>query len=283
MPESQHEVICLEISVPPGEVENYISLLWELGTTGLEEVQEPAGITIKAFFPPSFPEDELKVRFPAAVRIQRVVSNPDDWVENYKKNFHGFPVGKTFYIHPSWESGSPGYPVNLVIDPGHAFGTGTHESTQLCLLALEQLAGDAGSIADIGTGSGILALAARSLNPEARIVAIDNDWQAIEMASENLLRNGAGGVCLAAATAAALKTRFDLVLANLAFGIFQLATGEVASLVDRNLVISGFTTDQELVVADMFGARGLRPAGRWEANGWVCLRLTPVGSVILRP
>lgn len=273
LPES-HEWLCLELTVRPHEVESYVSLLWELGTTGLEEIQGPDGVTIKAFFPSSFSEEELKKRFPG--RLERFVSNPDDWVENYKKNFHGFPVGQTFYVHPSWEAGSADYPVNLVIDPGHAFGTGTHESTQLCLLALEQLASEARSIADIGTGSGILALAARRLNPTAWIVAVDNDWQAIEMAGENFLKNEAGRISLAAATAEALKLRFDLVLANLAFGIFQLAAGEVARLAGRNLVISGFTTDQERVVADIFDAHHLKTAGRWELNGWVCLRLIPV-------
>ncbi len=250
-----------------------MSLLWELGTTGLEEIPDPDGVTIKAFFPASFPEEELKKHF--SCLIHRVMSNPDDWVENYKKNFHGFSVGQTFYIHPSWESGSADYPVNLVIDPGHAFGTGTHESTQLCLLALEKLAHDAASIADIGTGSGILSLAARRLNRDARIVAVDNDWQAIEMARENLFKNAADDVALVGATAAGLKPRFDLVLANLAFGIFQFAAGEVARLAGRNLVISGFTTDQEPVLAEMFATHGLDTADRWEANGWVCLRLTP--------
>lgn len=203
------------------------------------------------------------------------MSNPDDWVENYKKNFHGFPVGRIFYIHPSWEIGSTERPINLVIDPGHAFGTGTHESTQLCLLALEELARDALSIVDIGTGSGILALAARHLNQDAPILAIDNDWQAIEMARENLFNNRAHSVWLAAATAAALRARFDLVLANLAFGIFQSAAGEIARLAARHLVISGFTIDQEPILVDVFKSNGLQPVDRWEANGWVCLRLTP--------
>jgi len=278
LPESNHEWLCLEVKVRPDEVEKYVSLLWELGTTGLEEIQAPDGVAIKAFFPPSFSEEELKRYFSNACLV-RVTSNPDDWVENYKKNFHRFPVGRTFYIHPSWEAGSADYPVNLVIDPGHAFGTGTHESTQLCLLALEQLAADAGSIADVGTGSGILALAARRLNPDAAILAVDNDWQAIEMARENLLKNRAGRVRLAAATAAAVNTRFDLVLANLAFGIFQIAAAEIAPLATHSLIISGFTTDQAPVLVDLFATHGLQPAQRWEANGWVCLRLTPVNRL----
>jgi len=280
LPEAHHEWLCLEIKVRPEEVDKYVSLLWELGTTGLEEIPQPDGVAIKAFFPSSFPAEELKQIFSAVdCRVDRVVSNPDDWVENYKKNFHGFPVGRTFYIHPSWEAGSADYPVNLVIDPGHAFGTGTHESTQLCLLALEQLAAGASSIADVGTGSGILALAARRLNPDAAVLAVDNDWQAIEMARENLLKNRAGRVCLAAATAAAVNARFDLVLANLSFGIFQIAAAEIAPLVTHNLIISGFTTDQAPVLADLFATHGLQPAQRWEANGWVCLRLTPVNRL----
>jgi ribosomal protein L11 methylase PrmA len=106
-------------------------------------------------------------------------------------------------------------------------------------------------------------------------VAIDNDWQAIEMARENLLKNRAGRVWLVAATAGALKTRFDLVLANLAFGIFQLAVDEIAPLAARDLIISGFTSDQAPVLADIFATHGLREVDRWEANGWVCLRLSP--------
>ncbi|MFB3906356.1 MAG: 50S ribosomal protein L11 methyltransferase [Acidobacteriota bacterium] len=267
--------LCLEIRVSSSELDSLVSLLWELGTTGLEEIPGPDGITVRAFFPSSFSEEELTRRFSNA-GIHRVVSNPDDWVENYKKNFHGFAVGRSFYVHPSWESGSADHPVNLVIDPGHAFGTGTHESTQLCLLALEDLADKAVSIADIGTGSGILALAARRLNPNAQIVAIDNDWQAIEMARENLAQNGVHDVCLAAATPGALGARFDLVLANLTPGIFQLAAREISPLARRDLVISGFTCDQEALSAEAFLAHGLEPVGRWEANGWACLRLTPV-------
>jgi ribosomal protein L11 methyltransferase len=273
LPQS-HDFLCLEIRVPPDLIDAYVSQLWELGTIGLEEIRQPDGVIIRAFFPSSFPKGELQRHFPTG-RSHAVFSNPDDWVENYKKNFHGFPVGRTFYIHPSWETGSDDYPVNLVIDPGHAFGTGTHESTQLCLLALEQLAAGAASIADVGTGSGILALAARRLNPTARIVAVDNDWQAVEMARENFDRNAAARVRHLAATAAALKPPFDLVLANLALGIFQEAAGGIALLAGRNLVISGFTTDQAPLLSGLFAAHGLEPVDRWEAGGWVALRLVP--------
>jgi len=275
-----HDWICLEIEAPPEKVDEYVSLLWELGTTGLEEVPGPSGVTLKAFFPGSCNEEELRTGFEAAggpgadLRIHRIVSDPQDWVENYKKNFHGFAVGRSFYIHPSWEDGSPDHPVNLVIDPGHAFGTGTHESTQLCMLALEELVPTASSVADVGTGSGILALAVRRLNDRVAVVAIDNDWQAIEMARENLLRNQASRVWLAAGTASALKARFDLVVANLAFGIFQQAATEVARLSRKDLVISGFTSDQASQLAELFAAEGFRQTRRWDLNGWVCLRLT---------
>jgi len=285
---SPHEWICLEISVQPNEVDDYVTLLWDLGTTGLEEVVGNPGVTIRAFFPGVRSDQDLRREYQnaggkAPARLYHVLSDPRDWVENYKKNFHGFSVGRSFYIHPSWEDGSPNYPVNLVIDPGHAFGTGTHESTQLCLMAIEELVRDVSSVADVGTGSGILALAARRLNSRALIVAIDNDWQAIEMAQENLARNQAEGIWLATATPGALNYRFGLVIANLAFGIFQQTAADLARLAMTDLVISGFTSEQAGLLADLFLAFGFRENGRWDLNGWTCLRLARINSGILRP
>jgi ribosomal protein L11 methyltransferase len=276
--------VCIEVIPPLSDFDRYVQLFWELGTTGLEETQgEP--LILKAYFPGEGDQEDVRSRFreetllmglnPDA-KIYYSFSNPEDWVENYKKNFHGFSVGKTFYVHPSWENTSPHHPVNLMIDPGHAFGTGTHESTQLCLLALESVLPCAESLLDIGTGSGILALAARKMSRDLPIAAFDSDFQAVEMALENAQRNQARPLMLFAGVPASVKRRFDLVIANLTLGIFEQTSSEIIRLVGRYLVVSGFTVDQVHLVAEIFG-ESLQKHQSWEANGWACLSFVRPG------
>jgi ribosomal protein L11 methyltransferase len=275
------EWVCIEVTAPLSEFDRYVELFWGLGTIGLEEAQgEP--LILKAFFPANGEQEELRRRFLEEAsllglkpdpRLYYSLTNPEDWVENYKKNFHGFSVGNLFHIHPSWEESSPAHAVNLMIDPGHAFGTGTHESTQLCLLALESAVPFARSMLDVGTGSGILSLAARKMKPDLSIAALDCDFQAVEMAKENIERNQAYPLLLFAGVPASVRRPFDLVVANLTLGILQQTAPEITRLVGQHLVVSGFTVDQAHLVAELFSG-SLTEHQRWEANGWVCLSFT---------
>lgn len=278
----EHRWLCLLVTLGRSDADRAIELLWELGTLGVEESDFPSSpdpVTFKAFFPaertPELLLNEAQQRFDAwsenaaSLSVIQIVSNPDDWVEDYKKNFRGFSIGKTFYIHPSWECASTEHLVNIVIDPGHAFGTGTHESTQLCLLALENLSPSPRTILDVGTGSGILAIAARKLLPGAEITAIDNDPQAVEMSLENFVRNDVRDISLAVASPEAICGSFQLVLANLTEPIFRHLSSELARL-SSHLIVSGFTEEQAHLVLEYFRAYGLRPANRRESGGWTC-------------
>jgi len=280
-----HRWLCLVVTVSRSDSDRAIQLLWDLGTVGIQEEDLPSSagsLTLKAFFPAdrtqqTLLEDFRRVSrdcFTAAVSasVSETVSNPDDWIEDYKKNFHGFSIGRSFYIHPSWEAPSRDHRINLVIDPGHAFGTGTHESTQLCLLALENLDIPPRTVLDVGTGSGILAMAAHRLVPGLRVTAVDNDPQAIEMCQENFRRNALEDINLVVASPDAIRGRFDLILANLTEPIFRQVSGELARL-GSQLVVSGFTEEQAHLVIEYFNAHGLQPTGRWESGGWCCLRL----------
>ena len=280
-----HRWLCLVVTLSRLDSDRAIQLLWELGTVGIEEEvpQLSAGsMTLKAFFPADRTQAALLEDFrrasrdcfstAASVSVSEMVSNPDDWVEDYKKNFHGFPIGETFYIHPSWEAPSSEHRINLVIDPGHAFGTGTHESTQLCLLALENLDKPPRTLLDVGTGSGILAIAACRLVPGIRITAIDNDPQAIEMCQENFHRNAVEDINLVVASPEAIHGEFGLILANLTEPIFRQVCGDLARL-GSQLIVSGFTEEQAHLVIDYFDAHRLQPTGRWESGGWCCLKL----------
>jgi ribosomal protein L11 methyltransferase len=116
---------------------------------------------------------------------------PDqDWLTEWKKHWQPVEVGR-FVIAPSWFPSEPSGADKIVvrIDPGMAFGTGTHETTRLCLKAIDKYFGG-GSFLDVGTGTGILAIAAAKIAPDARIVACDTDADAVRIAHENAALNG---------------------------------------------------------------------------------------------
>lgn len=149
-------------------------------------------------------------------RLQRVQVDERDWGEEWKKSWSSFAIGSRFYVIPSWSTSQcPDERLPLYIDPGQAFGTGTHETTQLTLEALERWAEPCRVVLDLGTGSGILAIAAALLGA-ARVLGCDNDPIACEVAAENIKRNVAGRVGLMCGSADALKAQsIDLLLCNL--------------------------------------------------------------------
>ncbi|MCG6535891.1 MAG: 50S ribosomal protein L11 methyltransferase, partial [Syntrophales bacterium LBB04] len=139
--------------------------------------------------------DELHCLFPdfeKATFKTREIKAPD-WEEEWKKYFHPLRIGKRFVIKPTWETYSPqGDDIVIEIDPGMAFGTGQHHSTSMCLEALEEIFAQNNTakwqVLDVGTGTGILAIAAAGLGAE-RVVAIDIDDMAVRIARGNALQN----------------------------------------------------------------------------------------------
>lgn len=113
----------------------------------------------------------------------------EDWLHNWKQYFHPMPVGKRLLIRPTWRSEyDPQGRVVLNLDPGLAFGTGTHETTRLCLTALERYIKQGGHVLDVGCGSGILAVASLLLGA-GRAVGVDIDELAVKTAKENAALN----------------------------------------------------------------------------------------------
>jgi ribosomal protein L11 methyltransferase len=278
---SQTRWLRLEVWVDLEQTDRLIEVLWELGTIGLEENDAGASRVLCAFFGEA---DESAVRESFGGRLhelglsalrwelRRFAFDPDEWVEDYRRNFHGFPLSGTFYIHPSWEPSSSDYPVDLVIDPSHAFGTGTHESTQLCLESIAALSAEMRSLLDVGTGSGILAVAARKLCPTAKVCAMDNDPQAVEAAQESIWRNQVEKISLFAGELDAVRGSFQVVVANLTQGILDAAAAHLTRVTEERLVVSGFTEDQAHLVAERFQQfRGFRLAHSRTSGGWCCM------------
>jgi ribosomal protein L11 methyltransferase len=188
-----------------------------------------------------------------------------DWLESWKADFIPIRIG-AFLVRPTWSEAVAGDAVELVLDPGMAFGTGLHPTTQQCLEALSTMALEGKSALDVGTGSGILAIAAakRGASP---VVAVD-------AARENAMRNGVA-IPVAEGSAADVPGRFDVVIANIVSPVLQsIATHLAARLsVDGTLIVAGISAPNEVATRQAFARARLEVLDRTERDDWVALAL----------
>lgn len=201
-----------------------------------------------------------------------------DWADRWKEGFKPLRVGRHFVVSPTWEVVDSG-PGDLVIriDPGRAFGTGHHETTRLCLEWLEERASlrrDVGScsLLDIGTGSGILAMAAALLG-FAHIVGIDNDPEAIEVADENVRLNGLEGKVQLRLDTVSDRDHFEVVVANIQANPLIGMAGRLAKSLKKSghLVLSGILLEQKEQVETAYQAEGLQQIDEKTAGEWCLL------------
>src|SRR2546425_1113485 len=165
----------LEIKCDPEDHDLLIAELWEEGSEGIVEVS-PA--LVRAFFDDAADRRALRDRFPGARERQEEAR---DWVQSARDLLQPMEVGHRFYLVPEWrDDPAPDGRFRIVINPGMAFGTGVHETTQLCMEALEDYLKPGMTMLDVGTGSGILAEAARLLGAR-RVHACDTDPVAIQI------------------------------------------------------------------------------------------------------
>jgi ribosomal protein L11 methyltransferase len=227
----------LSIKVREPEVEAVTSILagYGHGGTVTEEWQEANEHTkafqIKAFLPHSRAYQEQKRKIDQqleqlnehlSLSLQERLLKPEDWLDSLKKHFRLLEVGEKFVIRPSWEPAQPSESGRIIIelDPGAAFGTGLHPTTRLCLQHLEKSIGSGMSVFDLGTGSGILAIAAVKLGA-APVLAVDIDPVAVRVAKANAAANGVFDSIRFARGSLSLRRQranlntFDLVLANI--------------------------------------------------------------------
>ena len=253
------------------------ALLWESGTDGIEVRPGGDGETVLlAYFPPA-PDlvASLGTRLAAlpSARLERVPVPEVDWVARVREGFRAFSCGP-FWIAPAWEAAAPpSGRLRLIVDPGRAFGTGTHETTRLCLSALEEEArtrrpGD--RLLDVGTGSGILAIAAALLGWR-HIAGVDVDPEALESAKVHARLNRAQAAFVLGDGGAPFRSQsFALVLANLTAPLLLARRAELGALLapGGTLVLSGLlATDAQDVAAAYAptGSIGTRVDGEWAA------------------
>jgi ribosomal protein L11 methyltransferase len=168
----------LEIESPPEKLEFLIAELWEQGSAGIAELD---GRRVRAFFDDDADRQTLAARYPGARWRQE---EQRDWVQTARDLLQPMAVGKRFFLVPEWRGDpAPEGRFRIVVNPGMAFGTGMHETTQLCMEALEDYLRPGMTVLDVGTGSGILAEAARLLGA-SRVWGCDIDEDAVRLARD---------------------------------------------------------------------------------------------------
>ncbi|OFW13842.1 MAG: hypothetical protein A3F70_00510 [Acidobacteria bacterium RIFCSPLOWO2_12_FULL_67_14] len=217
------------------------------------------------------------------------VDIPDeDWVTKSQEALRAVRIGNTI-VAPPWdvphtgrlepvlpaEAGAAGLrrPLVIVIRPSTGFGTGHHATTRMCLLALQQIDLSGRSAVDVGTGSGLLAIAASRLGA-SRVLAMDDDSSAFHAAQDNLTLNRAADVSLRLVDIRSVTLEpFDVVMANLTAPLIREAASRLADLTapGGHLILSGFMTTEEADVLGAFG--GFTPKARTEEEEWVCVTL----------
>jgi ribosomal protein L11 methyltransferase len=197
-----------------------------------------------------------------------------DWNRLWAASVKTLRVGRRLVIRPSWESVATELgQIEMVLDPKQAFGTGHHATTRLMLEWLEDIVQGRETVLDVGTGSGILAMAALRLGA-AQAVGIDHDSVAIDCAREAALVNGFGPeLILQCGEMRDLdpSQSFHLVLANLDQRTLIDLAEELASRSSDRLLVSGLLSDQGTEVAEVFGKAGLYPGRIREEDGWLAM------------
>ncbi|WFF43412.1 50S ribosomal protein L11 methyltransferase [Salinicola endophyticus] len=196
-----------------------------------------------------------------------------DWEREWMDGFEPLRMGERLWIVPSWHAAPDPQAVNLLLDPGLAFGTGTHPTTALCLGWLDAQPLNAVQVLDYGCGSGILAIAALKLGADTA-VGVDLDPQALQASRDNAERNQLDDSRLLLEYPERLgQGRFEVVVANILAGPLIELAAEIAGRVapGGRLALSGILAAQAESVLDAYRDQGLRMAPPQEKEGWVLL------------
>ena len=208
-------------------------------------------------------------------RLDEATVAESDWADNWKQYFHPIEIGERLAICPSWEKyDNVGGRHVLTIDPGAAFGTGTHDTTKLCLTVLERVCRAGDTLLDVGCGSGILALSALILGCETAC-GVDIDPLAVKVAKENAALNGlADRVDFACGDLVeAVTGQYDIVCANIVADVIIKLCDSVPPFMKENglFVCSGIIDTREDDVRAKLYETGFTVKERMESGGWVAL------------
>jgi len=253
-----------------------------------DELPPPQYLTVRAYFPADDRAEETRARLESALGYMNMMypmPKPaykqvadEDWAEAWKAHYHPIPIGRKLFIRPRWvELADTNERLDISLDPGMAFGTGTHPTTQLCLEALEDLTLPGAQVLDLGCGSGILAIAAAKLGA-GHVLALDIDPIAVQATQENIEQNGVAEKITAQLgsleSVVGSARRFDLAVVNiLARIIIQMCDKHLGEVVrpGGKAIFSGIILDQANDVETALRTTGLEPYTRRLQGDWVVI------------
>ncbi len=198
-----------------------------------------------------------------------------DWENNWKKYFKPMPVGNKLLIRPIWEDEyDAGNRAVIHLEPGLAFGSGTHDTTRLCLESIENYAEKGKTMLDIGCGSGILSVCGLLLGADSA-VGVDIDALAVKTARENGKTNGFDDPqykVLQGSLTDKVSGTFDIIAANIVADIIVILCNDVKKYLnpDGIFITSGIIEPRENDVLEAFEKNGLEVIARHESGGWLC-------------
>ena len=265
--------------------------LTEAGAQGTETNETGANVIVSGYFEVAPTIAFVRAALLDALRIYNLEASslidltirevPDrDWLAEWKKDWQPVEVGR-FIVAPPWSeitepgavaTGSVRDRIVIRIEPGMAFGTGTHETTRLCLKAIEKYFHADSSLLDVGTGTGILAIATAKMFSEARVEALDTDADALGIARENARLNGVGDrIVFQVGTVGEQTSSADLVCANLTAPVIVDLLPSLLGATCGRLVLSGILAEQRGLVRSRLMELGVDSFQTDQDGEWIAL------------
>jgi ribosomal protein L11 methyltransferase len=269
-------LIRLAVRCAPEQAEIVLAELTVLAPNGVEEERGPGYVEYAIYGGEGELPELGGIEAAAGDGLVEVVSTevPDDWADRWQDFHKPLLVGDRLWLRPSWEAPRDGA-IDVVVDPGQAFGTGAHPTTRLCLELLLELAAagePTGPLTDLGTGSGVLAIAAAKLG-WSPVSGYDHEEAAIEAASTNAKANGVAIELERLNLREGLPGLAPVTVANLTAPILQLVAEQLDAPGPRTLILSGLLPTELDDVAAAFAVAGLRERQRRLDGDWAALLL----------
>lgn len=273
----------LDVDIEPPAAEAVEYALIEAGASGTERGGDfKEGGRITGYFDHVPDRERIRAELFEALRIYELPSSSArdmnvreveqrDWLEEWKKNWQPVEVGR-FIIAPPWsEIDDASNRCVIRIEPGMAFGTGTHETTRLCLAAMQSYY-EGGSFLDVGTGTGILAIAAAACAPAAHVEACDIDADAIRIAQENAVLNGvADQINFRVGSVDEQTSSADFICANLTADVIEKLLPTLVALTCGRLVLSGILETQIQGLIDVLAGLAITDVEITRDGEWVAI------------
>ncbi|MCX7884023.1 MAG: 50S ribosomal protein L11 methyltransferase [Caloramator sp.] len=265
---------------------NQDEMSWDFADVSILEYKDSAAV-VKGYFSQDddidniveYINDKIKELINMGIDVGegKIITNvvcEEDWANSWKKYYKTTKLGKNIVIKPKWEEYSPkNDEIVIELDPGMAFGTGTHETTIMCIELLEKYIKKGDTVFDIGTGSGILSIASSKLGAE-KIIGVDIDEVAVDAARENIQYNNVSNVEIRLGNLTdVVEGKADVIVANIIADIILKLTDTIKPFLKENgiFIVSGIIQDRKQDIVEKFNNSGFNICDIKQMGEWVAI------------